>query len=196
MGFYIALAGVNRGFEVTYICGPGEPEFRLVPGAKNLQITSTQEMLDRVRSHIAQGAILVMAAAPADYKPTHRSPTKLKKTESPELQLTPNPDILKTIWAESTQRGMDMTLVGFAAETHNAKEYALGKLKEKNLDLIFLNDLSSSDSGFGVDTNQLTVFRRDGSVDDWETASKERLGHRIIDEIQTYLTRKEDRNAT
>lgn len=187
MGYFIALAGVNRGYPVSYICGPGDPEYRQVPGAHNIPVVSTEDMLHAVRGQMKKRAVLVMAAAPADYRPVRRSPIKLKKTESPNLQLTPNPDILQTVGDEARARQLDMVMVGFAAETHNAEQYARDKLEHKKLDIIFLNDLSRADSGFAVDTNQLTVFRRDGSMEHWKTEGKERLGHKIIDEIDHYL---------
>lgn len=75
-------------------------------------------------------------------------------------------------------------LIGFAAEIQNALEYAISKLERKHLDMIFLNDLSKSDSGFGVDTNELTVIHKDKSYEKWTTDSKEKLGYRIINEIE------------
>lgn len=191
MGYFIAKAALLKGYPVTYIAGPGDPEYRNLEQAKNIPVTSTEDMLRAVKKSLQKNAILIMAAAPADYRPEKKSPVKLKKTEAPELRLVPNPDILKEVSAICQKKNLPITLVGFAAETHNGEKYALKKLQEKNLDLIFLNDLSRKDSGFGVDTNQLTVFRRDGLKQKWKTATKEELGFRILEQIEIYLQKRQ-----
>ncbi|MCB1199893.1 MAG: phosphopantothenoylcysteine decarboxylase, partial [Leptospiraceae bacterium] len=157
-------------------------------GANNIDVISTDDMLAGVLSQLRENCTLIMAAAPADYKPLKKSEVKIKKTESPSLDLVPNPDILKTVGKHAKDKNIPVTLIGFAAETHSVEEYAKKKLKEKDLDMIFLNDLSRSDSGFGVDTNHLTVFRRDGTREEWPLAGKERLGYMIIHEIEKYRT--------
>ncbi|MCS6984658.1 MAG: phosphopantothenoylcysteine decarboxylase [Leptospiraceae bacterium] len=189
MGYHIAKAAVARGYEVVYIVGPGDPQYCDVVGAKTKRVISTEDMLKEVLRSLKKQAILIMAAAPADYRPEKRSPVKLKKTESPELKLIPNPDILKTINEKGLKDKLGLFLVGFAAETHNGENYALKKLEEKNLDIIFLNDLSRKDSGFAVETNQLTLFTREGRKEKWKTDSKEKLGEKIISTLESYFFR-------
>lgn len=188
MGYYTARAAHNHGFEVIYISGPVDHEYSKIPEAVNISVVSTIEMLDSVRQYMQENTILIMAAAPADYRPDKKFQHKIKKSEHPSLQLIPNPDILKTIDELRTESGWKNTfLIGFAAETETPDEYALKKLHGKNLDMIFLNDLSRIDSGFGVDTNQLTVFRKNGTKTIWESDTKERLGYKIVQEIEAWL---------
>lgn len=188
MGYYIAKAARNHGFKVTYIAGPVDADYAKVDEAENFSVQSTEDMLKRVLSCIEPNSVLIMAAAPADYRPETRHDKKLKKTDSPHIHLVPNPDILKTVDAERTKRKIpNLYLIGFAAETHNTDEYALKKLKEKNLDMIFLNDLTRKDSGFGVDTNQLSVFDKNGGREDWPPMSKEKLGYQVIREVEKWL---------
>jgi len=184
MGFCIAKAAVNLGYEVTYISGTVAAIFRDVKGARNISVVSTRDMLDAVLSEVESSSALIMAAAPADYRPEIQYDKKIKKTEAPSIKLIPNPDILKTVDLKRTELSLDkFFLVGFAAETHNVIEYAQGKLKSKNLDMIFLNDLTRQDSGFGVATNQLYHFKKSGDYEKWESDSKEKLGYRIIEEV-------------
>lgn len=188
MGYHIAHAGVNLGFDVTYIHGPVPYKFRFVQDAENIEVVSTVDMMNAVLQKMQPHTILIMAAAPADYRPEKRFDHKLKKKENPEIKFIPNPDILMTVQEKiTTEKIPGVFLVGFAAEIENAHEYAVGKLIRKNLDMIFLNDLSRPDSGFGVETNELTVIHRDQSFEKWSTDSKEKLGYRILHEIETWL---------
>ncbi|MDH5720139.1 MAG: phosphopantothenoylcysteine decarboxylase [Spirochaetia bacterium] len=188
MGYYIARASVNQGYKVSYIVGPVPAAFSKIQGAKNISIVSTEDMLNSVLNELESESVLIMAAAPADYHPEKKSDIKIKKTEMPYIHLVPNPDILKTVKKHIEKNNIkDVTLIGFAAETHEPEKYAMKKLKEKELDMIFMNDLSKPDSGFQVDTNHLTVFRNDGSYTRWKKDTKERLGYKIIEEIETWL---------
>lgn len=187
MGHFIAKAAVNNGYRVTYICGPVNNRFNRVENAENVTVVSTVDLLEAVKKSLEDNCVLIMAAAPADYRPEKRFDRKMKKADAPSIHLVPNPDILKTIAAYADETGMKVRLVGFAAETHRAYDYARNKLESKKLDMIFLNDLSRYDSGFGVDTNQLTVIRKDGTYDTWEAEKKERLGYKIINELKQWL---------
>lgn len=188
MGYHIARAGVNLGYQVSYVHGPVPIQFREVYGAENVSVTSTVEMMEEVLKRLAPKTILVMAAAPADYRPEKRFENKLKKKEHPEIRLVPNPDILMSADEYIRENNIEgVRLIGFAAEVQNPEEYAVSKLKRKNLDMIFLNDLSKPGSGFAVDTNEISVFHRDGSSFQWESDTKEKLGYRIIKEIEKCL---------
>lgn len=186
MGHSIAAAAVRRGFEVVFISGPVMPEFLTVEGAKNIAVTSTDDMLAAVTANLGPGTILVMAAAPADYKPAVKSPVKIKKTENPQINLVPNPDILKEMAKKNKSLTPRAILVGFAAETHETEKYALGKLRDKELDMIFLNDVSRQGAGFASATNEFTVFYRDGRREELANAAKEALGEKIIDSVLAY----------
>lgn len=185
MGYYIAKAGINLGYKVTYIHGPVPARFGDVEDAENISVISTVDMLTEVIKQIEPYTILIMAAAPADYRPEKKFDYKLKKKENPEIKFVPNPDILNTVHEMLSDKNIPhVLLIGFAAEIQNALEYAISKLERKHLDMIFLNDLSKSGSGFGVDTNELTVIHKDKSYEKWTTDSKEKLGYRIINEIE------------
>jgi phosphopantothenoylcysteine synthetase/decarboxylase len=188
MGHSIATAALARGgWSVVFISGPVNPDFAEVPGATNVSVTSTEDMLAAVARHLGAGDILIMAAAPADYRPAVRSPVKIKKTENPQINLIPNPDILKEMAAKNRNLSPRAMLVGFAAETHDTEKYALGKLRDKELDMIFLNDVSKQGAGFASTTNEFTVFLKDGSRIELPNASKESLGRKIIDCVLSAL---------
>lgn len=187
MGHAIATSALKHtDFKVVFISGPVTSEFAVVPGAENVSVTSTEEMLSAVDAALKEGDILVMAAAPADYKPAIRSPIKIKKTENQQINLVPNPDILKSMAKKNEGLNPRALLIGFAAETHETEKYALGKLKDKNLDMIFLNDVSRQGAGFASATNEFTVFFRDGRRLELANAPKEILGDKIIDCIIQY----------
>ena len=187
MGFAIASAAVENGYEVSYIAGPIAQRYQSVEGALNIKITSTQDMLQAVKEQLTSQSVLIMAAAPADYRPEFFSDKKIKKRDSSKLKLVPNPDILKSMAAQRAEKQLaNCFLVGFAAETDDGPAYAQQKLVEKNLDLIFLNDLRNEQAGFGVNTNLLTVFRADGSSTQWDLQSKEVLGLKIINEVESF----------
>lgn len=182
MGHAIAQAAVRRGgFNVVFISGPVSQNFAAVAGAKNIGVVSTEDMLRAVADNLHAGDILIMAAAPADYKPARQSPVKIKKTENPQINLVPNPDILKAMAEKNRAFSPRATLVGFAAETHDTEKYAIGKLADKELDMIFLNDVSRQGAGFGAATNEFTVFFKDGARLELANESKTALGEKIID---------------
>ncbi len=186
MGHAIATAAVNADFNVVYICGPVEEKYATVSGAKNIGIVSALDMLAAVRSELTEAAVLVMAAAPSDFRPATRLPEKAKKSESIQWDMVPNPDILKTVGEDLANRQWNMLLYGFAAETHSQLENAKIKLSVKKLNAIFLNNVLAPGSGFGSDFNELVVLRKDGSSETWKD-TKQRLGEKIIDEIRGAL---------
>lgn len=187
MGHAIAQAAVRRGgFQVVFISGPVSQNFTTVDGAKNINVVSTEDMLRVVGENLHAGDILIMAAAPADYKPERKSTVKIKKTENQRINLVPNPDILKAMAEKNRAFTPRATLVGFAAETHDTEKYALGKLADKELDMIFLNDVSRQGAGFGSATNEFTVFFRGGARLELANESKAALGEKIIDCVLSY----------
>ena len=122
----------------------------------------------------------ILAAAVADYAPEvmHSSKIKREKQGAMELKLVPNPDIAASLGKIRTE---SQTLIGFALETENGESNALDKLHRKGLDWIVLNSATREDSGFGVDTNHVTVYGVDGSVNEIETKSKTNVACDIID---------------
>jgi phosphopantothenoylcysteine decarboxylase/phosphopantothenate--cysteine ligase len=128
--------------------------------------------------------VIIKAAAVADYRPAERNVEKIKKkSDELSLQLVKTVDIL----AELGRREKGPFLVGFAAETCNLKEFATGKLQDKNLDMIVANDVSQSDAGFNVDTNRVRLFFRDGRDLECALMSKDELANVILDQVAADL---------
>ena len=156
MGVSIAAAAWRRGASVTLVAGP-----LAVPapvGVSLVHVESTEEMRAAVERELAQADVLVMAAAPADYRPAERATSKLKKTGRPRsIELEENADILlSTVPA----RREGAVVVGFALETDDVIENARRKLDAKALDLIVLNDATEPGAGFTVETNRVTLLAR------------------------------------
>ena len=156
MGVAIAAAAWRRGADVTLIAGPLAVAAPV--GVTLVPVESTEEMRDAVARSLAQADVLVMAAAPADYRPAERATSKLKKTgRSRAIELEENADILlSTI----PLRRAGAVVVGFALETDDLIENAKRKLDAKALDLIVLNDAKEPGAGFAVDTNRVTLLAR------------------------------------
>ena len=156
MGVAVAAAAWRRGADVTLIAGPLTVPFPA--GVTVQQVTSTDEMRDAVAAHLIATDLLVMAAAPADYRPAQRADRKLKKTGSPRsLDLIETADILS---ATRGARRPGSVIVGFALETDDLLANAARKLEQKGLDLIVLNDAGEPGAGFGGDTNRVTFLTR------------------------------------
>jgi phosphopantothenoylcysteine decarboxylase/phosphopantothenate--cysteine ligase len=115
----------------------------------------------------------------ADYSPVTRASDKIKKDgDSLILELKRTKDILATLGA---QKRPGQVLVGFALENTNGRDYALGKLKTKRADLIVLNTLADEGAGFGVDTNKITIFDKDGAELSYERKPKQQVARDIVD---------------
>ena len=183
MGYAIAAEALKRGARVTLISGPTtlEPP----QGAAFVPVTTAAEMEAAVSAHFADCQVLVMAAAVADYRPLQVLPSKRKKgAEAWRIELELAPDILAGL-KPLKKRGQ--ILCGFAAETEDLKANALKKLKDKGLDLIAANDVSSSGSGFEADRNALTLFWSDGREERVPESSKAECARALWDAIQETL---------
>jgi phosphopantothenoylcysteine decarboxylase/phosphopantothenate--cysteine ligase len=122
-----------------------------------------------------------MSAAIADYKPEMAAKEKIKKTnEAITLQLSKTKDILKAL---GERKKPNQLLVGFALETNNERDYALNKLKSKNADMIVLNSLQDANTGFGYDTNKVTVFDKEGNEHALNLSSKKIIAQEIVNLI-------------
>ncbi len=154
MGFAIAAAAMEAGAKVTLISGP--VNLPTPSRVHRIDVTSALEMHKACLDVVAEGCdIFIATAAVADYRATEVSDKKIKKsTGEIHLTLVENPDIV----ADVAQHEKRPFTVGFAAETHDVVEYARGKLKSKNLDMIATNDVSGKNVGFNSDNNALTVI--------------------------------------
>jgi phosphopantothenoylcysteine decarboxylase/phosphopantothenate--cysteine ligase len=132
--------------------------------------------------------VAVMAAAVADYSPAIVSKAKIKKAaEVLTLELKRTTDILKTLGAQKKEH---QVLVGFALENANEKQNALEKLNLKNADMIVLNSLNDEGAGFGLDTNKITIFEKNGFELSFERKPKQQVAKDIVDRIVKLLYAK------
>ena len=159
MGNAIAVVAADCGALVTLVTTvTPPPDERLTV----VNVETASEMDAAVRAALPGAALLVMAAAVADYRVTEVAPRKLKKRDSLTLHLVPTIDILRGLADDPARDGM--LVVGFAAETDDGEANAMRKIADKRLDLIVLNDVSRSDIGMGSEDNEVTVFDAAGLV--------------------------------
>lgn len=179
MGVALAAAAWRRGATVTLIAGPLEVPVPV--GPMLVCIESTEQMSMAVNAAAATADVLVMAAAPADFRAVEVASTKIKKgNAAPMLELAPTPDILRESAAHMRAGAVR---VGFALETNDGIANARQKLESKALDLIVLNDALESDAGIGVDTNRVTIISRDGGAEDVPLMLKRELADIILDRV-------------
>jgi len=177
MGFAIAEAARDRGAFVTLVAGPVALETPW--GVHRVDVQTVREMLVALEQATADSDAIIMAAAPADFRPASPADHKIKKGPGQErlvIELEQNPDIIATIPGGGIR-------VGFAAETRNLAEYARQKLPAKRLHFIVANDVSAPGSGFGTETNQVVIFHDDGRVEEFPLLSKYAVAHLILDRI-------------
>ena len=156
MGFSLAEEVAKRGGKVILISGPSALQIDH-PNIEIHRITSAKEMFSEVFKYYEISDIAIASAAVADYAPKEIASEKIKKNDdSLTIELVKNPDILKTMGERKSRQ----FLVGFALETQNEEENALGKLQKKNLDMIVLNSLRDEGAGFKNDTNKIKIFTK------------------------------------
>jgi len=180
MGYALAEAFAEKGANVTLISGPTNLKINH-PNIKKILITSAAEMFEAVKANFANSAITVMAAAVADYSPTHQSTEKIKKTtDNLQIALSKTIDILQYV---GEQKKADQLTIGFALETTNELVNAQNKLKSKNADLIILNSLNDEGAGFNVDSNKITMIDKNGQIEAFELKSKNKVAQDILQKI-------------
>jgi phosphopantothenoylcysteine decarboxylase/phosphopantothenate--cysteine ligase len=189
MGYALAATARQRGATVTLISGP--TALPAPPGVRCIQVTSATEMQAQVLSCLKEATIVVKAAAVSDYRPAETLPHKVKKGEAPlSLELVANPDILKELGERKEKSANFPLLIGFAAESRDHLKEGARKLREKNLDLIVINDIGATETGFAADTNRVTLLDRDGTQEDVPLLSKEETAHRIWDAVTRLMADK------
>jgi phosphopantothenoylcysteine decarboxylase/phosphopantothenate--cysteine ligase len=158
MGYALAWEAFARGADVTLVHGPTQLSDPV--GIRSLPVSTAQEMFEMVKKQIVKSDYFFSAAAVADYQSEKINQHKIKKDKSSfSLPLKITPDILKYV---SENKQSKQILVGFAVETKSPEKNALKKLKEKQLDLIVLNNPLEKGAGFLKDTNQVKLFYRNG----------------------------------
>ncbi len=180
MGYAIANKLAKAGAKVTLVSGPTNltnPDASI----QLLKVRSAKEMFEVAQSHFAQAQIIILAAAVADYTPVVVSDKKIKKKEDTfNIELTKTTDIAATLGQQKTDKQL---MIGFALETDNELENALGKLRRKNFDLIVLNSLRDAGAGFGHDTNQICIIDKAEKIHSFTLKSKQDVAEDIVEMI-------------
>ncbi len=183
MGYEIAAAAWRRGADVVLIAGPSalEPP----TGPQLLRVQTAEEMQTAVRRALTGADLLVMAAAPADFRPVVPAARKIHKEEAPaSVELEPTPDILQSTRGH---RPTAMITVGFALETDEGLTSARRKLQEKALDLIVLNRADEEGSGFETETNRVTLLDSGGTEERLPLLPKADVAEAILDRLESLL---------
>ena len=184
MGVAIARAAWRRGADVTLIAG--HVDIPLPAEINTVKAETVQEMSRSVAEALPGADVLIMAAAPADFRPRAEAPGKIKKGRgAPKIELEPTEDILKSTISKRKKKSL---IVGFALETSDGIKNAREKLKAKDLDLVVLNDAKEPGAGFGVDTNRVTVIGRNGKQEELELMSKTDLAEILLDRVEEELS--------
>jgi len=208
MGVAVAAAAVERGARVTLIAA--NLEIPPPSGVEVVTVSSTGELRAALLRTTTPASgdgrapydALVMAAAVADFRPATPAERKLERGGSLTLELEPTPDLLAEVGriargedtaGEQTRRRLEPrpVLVGFAAET-GGLDRAADKLRRKGVDLLVANDVAAPGSGFGTDTNRVTLLAADGTTEELPLLSKRDVAHHILDRVGRAL---DDRDA-
>lgn len=178
MGCAVARAAMLRGADVTLVCGHMDVDPPMF--VKTVPVVSTAEMADAVLSAADEQDIIIKAAAVSDYTPVTTSASKIKKSDSDmSVPLKRTRDILKTL-GEKKRPGQ--LICGFSMETDDLLANSRRKLTAKNCDMICANSLTAEDSGFGVQTNILTLITS-GGEENLSKMTKEEAAHIILDRL-------------
>jgi phosphopantothenoylcysteine decarboxylase/phosphopantothenate--cysteine ligase len=179
MGIALATSARDFGADVTVIHSPLQVT---VPfGVVSMPVRTAAEMREATFDLLSRTDVLIGAAAVADYRPANVADQKIKKKSgSLDIELVRNPDILGEIGVQRQQSGRPTVMVGFAAETEDLLANARAKLEAKKLDLILVNDVSAPHSGFGTETNQVTLLDKWGDVLPWPLLSKDEVADRLM----------------
>jgi len=185
MGVAIAAAAWRRGADVKLIAGP--LSIAPPPGPTVTFVETTEQMRDAVAAAIGGAHALIMAAAPADFRPAAPPNQKIKKSNAPpSIALESTPDILVSTIGSRSDR---LLTVGFALETNSPLEHGREKLASKQLDLIVVNDATEPGAGFTVDTNRVTFIDRDGHTDAQPLLGKNEVADLILDRVERLMAR-------
>ena len=173
-GYAIAREAAKRGAKVSLITANSQlPD---IDGVEVVRVETAQEMLSAIEGRFSECDVLFMSAAVADARPLHAVDEKIKKSDYQRIELTENPDILKSLIA----RKNGQIIVAFAAETSHDRDSALAKLKSKGADILYLNDISGGDI-FNSETTYGEIFKKDGSSIKVAKTTKDTLARELLD---------------
>ncbi|KGA14037.1 hypothetical protein GM50_20885 [freshwater metagenome] len=181
-GAAIAAEARNRGASVTLVLA--NSNLADIAGIECIRVETAQEMHSALKERMSDCDVLVMTAAVADAKPAHLATDKIKKSEFNSIELVSNTDILADL---SSQARDSQVIVGFAAETTRIEEYGLQKLKSKNLDFIYVNDVSEG-AIFSSDSSEGYLLSADGQSAHITQTSKAKVARVILDNVVSRLS--------
>lgn len=174
MGYAVALKAAQAGAKTILVSAP--TDLAVPIGVERIIVRSATEMKEAIDSHYGSADAVIMAAAVADYRVAEVADNKIKKQETMTLELVKNPDILASLG----DRKQHQKLIGFAAETQDVITYGKEKVRKKNLDMLVANDVSKSNAGFDVDTNEVTFIYPGDQIVNLPNMSKLDVAERII----------------
>lgn len=172
MGERICESLIKRGANVTYISYKKPANEKI----NHIKIETTEDMLEEIKKRMGDNELLIMSAAPLDYEFESYHDEKIKKGEALTFKMKRTPDILKTI---KPDKG-DLKVIGFAAESENAYEYGLEKLKNKGMDMIFINNILK-DNVFGAEENNGIMISKNGEEKKVPRMDKSLIADAILD---------------
>ena len=177
MGYAVAEAARKRGANVTLLSGP--VQLNAPEGVQVVDVTSTQDLYDRMMEYCEKQHIIIQAAAPADFTPLSFAEEKIKKDDDGNITfiMKQTQDVAQAV---GKRKLPGQVLIGFAAETEKVNEHAKKKLAKKNLDMIVANDVTMPGAGFNVDTNIVTFITEDG-MEDMPQLSKADVAEKLLD---------------
>lgn len=174
MGYAVALKAAQAGAKTILVSTPTDLAEPI--GVERIIVRSATEMKEVIDSYYDSADAVIMAAAVADYRVAEVADNKIKKQETMTLELVKNPDILAGLGKRKTHQ----KLIGFAAETQDVIAYGKEKVRKKNLDMLVANDVSKSNAGFDVDTNEVTFIYPGDQIVNLPNMSKLDVAERII----------------
>lgn len=188
MGYAIAEQAVRMGAKVILVSAP--TSLPIPSGVDFISVDSAVSMQEAVEARYNDVNVVIMAAAVSDFRVLHKAEQKIKKMESMTIELVKNPDILQGLGSKKNHQ----ILVGFAAETEHVIKYGQDKVAKKNLDMLVANDVSKSNAGFNVDTNEGYFLYPDKEPKEMPNMKKSDLARHILREVIDLVANKADIN--
>ena len=188
MGYAIAEQAAHMGAKVILVSAP--TSLPIPSGVDFISVDSAVSMQEAVEARYNDVNVVIMAAAVSDFRVLHKAEQKIKKMESMTIELVKNPDILQGLGSKKSHQ----ILVGFAAETEHVIKYGQDKVARKNLDMLVANDVSKSNAGFNVDTNEGYFLYPDKEPKEMPNMKKSDLARHILREVIDLVANKADIN--
>ena len=188
MGYAIAEQAARMGAKVILVSAP--TSLPIPSGVDFISVDSAVSMQEAVEARYNDVNVVIMAAAVSDFRVLHKAEQKIKKMESMTIKLVKNPDILQGLGTKKSHQ----ILVGFAAETEHVIKYGQDKVAKKNLDMLVANDVSKSNAGFNVDTNEGYFLYPDKEPKEMPNMKKSDLARHILREVIDLVANKADIN--